>query len=210
MRQRKLTVGIVLSLIIILLVTSQCLAYLPRRFSTPVDDVFQGYVADEWIIAPYEEPKGDQLVTNAPECDIKSVISCFDQDYLRMDIMLHNPVSFDLQVAYGMILVYTNVDEYYIYYPHSNQFIFSKFDKSGKILDYRVLDENSLDSAGVTNSGSVYNVNIYFIINKYKHIGGVKGENYYLTCNFFSGFIDLNGDFVIADETIPVEVEYTF
>ncbi|MGE5558842.1 MAG: hypothetical protein ACM3WV_09555 [Bacillota bacterium] len=63
---------------------------IPRRPADEVEDVYEPYTASEWIISPDEEDEGDQNVSNAPECDIRGVIACYDVNYLRVDILLHN------------------------------------------------------------------------------------------------------------------------
>ena len=67
----------------------------PRRNATQVDDVYEPYTADEWIVSPDEESSGDQDAAEAIETDIKGVIACYDDDYLRVDILLNNSITFD-------------------------------------------------------------------------------------------------------------------
>lgn len=180
----------------------------PRRDATKVTDVFEPYTADEWIVSPDEEPAGDQEVDNAPECDIKGVIACYDKDYLRVDILLKNSITFKWDLCYRIKVEYDTLVEYFTYYTASKKFVYDK-ERDGKIVTTKTLTkDNSKDSAGVTNSGDGKNDDIYFIMNKNDHIGGKKGERYYLTTYFSACYIDKKGKLNVADETIPVKVEF--
>jgi hypothetical protein len=181
-----------------------------HRNATEVDDVFKPYTADEWIVSPAEEPTKDQKVNNAPECDISGVIACYDNDYLRIDILLHNEIFFNLDTLYSVKVEYESMNEYYTYYPASDKLVYEK-EENGKITERRTLTKNnSRDVAGVSDSSNLKNADVYFIINKEDHIGGDKGNRYYLTCTFFSGFISNSGDFNIADDTMVADVEFEY
>lgn len=181
----------------------------PKRYALKVADVTQGYDPD-WIVSPYEEAKGDQSVSNAPECDIKGVIACYDSNQLRVDILLHNPVKRNVEVWYAVKFEYAdNLNEYFTYYPGDDTFIYEK-EKNGKITQTKKLDVSSdSDFAGVTSSGGVNDTDIYIIIDKDEHIGGTSGKQYYLTSTFYSGYIDKKDQMQVADQTIAVDLYFT-
>lgn len=182
----------------------------PRRNATNVDDVFQPYTAKEWIVSPDEEPLEDQSVTNAHECDIYAVIACNDPDYLRVDILLENEISFKWDIFYAVKFEYTTMNEFYTYFVDSEKLIYEK-EQNGKIVQTKILtEENSRDKAGLTESGDLKNSDIYFIIDKKAHINGEIGKRYFLTCTFYSGYINENGQLRIADETIKVNLEFEY
>ena len=182
----------------------------PRRSSTSVTDVFEPYTPEEMIVSTDEEPIKDQAVKNAPECDISSVISCYDNDYLRVDILLNKSISFKWDILYAIKLEYDDMNEYFIYYTDSQKLVY-EVEKNGMITKTKTLTaDNSKDTAGVTNSGKMKNSDVYFIIEKKAHIDGESGKKYYLTCKFLSGFIDKKGKIQIADETIPVDLEFIY
>lgn len=181
-----------------------------HNYSTKVKDVFQPYTADEWIISPNDEPINDHKVSNAPECDIWGVISCYDENYIRMDILLNNSITFKWDVWYGVKLEFPDAIEYYIYYINSKKLVY-KEEKAGKITKTKTLTkDNSNDFAGITNSGDKANSDVYFILNKRDHIAGVKGKNYYLPCTFLSGYINEDAEEKIADQTVQVELNFTY
>ncbi|MGE5558841.1 MAG: hypothetical protein ACM3WV_09550 [Bacillota bacterium] len=99
--------------------------------------------------------------------------------------------------------------EYYTYYPLSKQYVYEK-EKNGKTVEKKILKtEESIDIAGVTDSGGgLVNADVYLIIDKDKHIGGEKGNRYYLTSTFYAGFIDKNDELQIADQTVTVDLEF--
>src|SRR4030042_4058376 len=174
----------------------------PRRNATKVDDVFSPYTADEWIVSPEEEPTEDEDVSNAAECDIYGVIACYDDEYLRVDIILNNSISYDWLTVYAIKLEYSSMSEYYTYHTDSDELIYEK-EKKGKITETKVLtEEESNDFAGVSGSGYEEDDDVYFIISKKNHISGEKGNRYYLTCRFYSGFINNDDELNIADQTI--------
>lgn len=181
-----------------------------RRNSTSVDDVYNPYTADEWIISPNEEPYGSDDEYDIAECDIYGIISCYDENYLRVDVLLNNSISYDWKTVYAIKLEYEGLNEYYTYHTDEKQLIYEK-EVDGKIVKTeKITTENGKDLAGISNSGDKDDSDIYFIINKRKHIGGEKGKRYYLTCVFFSGYMSVDDELVIADQTIPVELEFEF
>ncbi|MFH1198110.1 MAG: hypothetical protein V1720_20580 [bacterium] len=182
----------------------------PRRNSTPVNDVSKPYTANEWIISPDEESIGDEDAGQAIECDIKGVISCYDNDYLRVDILLNNSISFEWKTLYAIKLEYDNMSEYYTYYTETKKMVYEK-EENGEITKTTVLSmDDSKDVAGVSDSGEDLNSDVYFIINKEAHIGGEKGNRYFLTCKFFSGYLTTSDELHIADETKFIELEFEY
>jgi hypothetical protein len=182
----------------------------PRRNATSVDDVSQPYTAGEWIVSPDEESIGDEDAGNAVECDIKAVIACYDYDYLRVDILLNNPISFEWKTLYAIKLEYDVMNEYYTYYTETKKLIYEK-EVNGEITKTTVLSmDDSKDIAGVSSSGDAENSDVYFIINKAAHIGGEKGNRYFLTCKFFSGYLTTEDELHIADETKFIELEFEY
>lgn len=182
----------------------------PRRKSIEVDDVFQPYEPPTWIVSPDEEPEGDQDVLYADECDIYGIISCYDEDYLRVDILLNNSVTFNWKTIYGVVFEYTTTNEWYWFSTDNKNFVYAK-EKNGILFDIKTLNEiGSEDVAGTTDSGDLENSDVYFIIKKSDHIGGVKGEFYYLTCTFFSGYLTKENSVHIGDETMSVKLEFKY
>ena len=86
-----------------------------------MDDVFKPYTPDEWIVSDTEEARGDQTTDQVLETDIKGVIACYDRDYLRVDILLNNSVTYKWQVFYAIKFEYTDLIEYYTYYPDTEE-----------------------------------------------------------------------------------------
>lgn len=174
------------------------------RYSVKVNDVFGTYESD-WIVSPNEEPKGDQKVSNALECDIQGAISCYDDEYFRVDILLNNAITYNFTIFYAIKFIYAgNMEEWYTYYPLSKDFIYEKIE-NGKITETTDLTGvSSGDSCGVTSEG----FDVYLIINKDKHFGGDKGKTYYLQTIFVSGFLDSKNKMHFADETIAIKLHY--
>ena len=199
---------ICLALIMLLAFGSYSLAANPSRSATKVDDVYKPYVADEWIVSDTEEARGDQTTDQVLETDIKGVIACDDRDYLRVDILLNNPVTNNWQVFYAIKFEYSNLIEYYIYYPDINEMYYES-EANGKIVEHKLLDlKTSKDQAGVTSSGDTKNVDVYLIIDKHTHISGESGKKYNLSTSFFSGYDTVKDEVEIADQTITVDLEF--
>src|SRR5208283_5143483 len=108
-------------------------------------------------------------VDNAPELDIKSVISCYDKTSLRVDILLKHPIAYKIKVWYAIKIEYNDLIEFYTYYPASRNLIYEQ-EKEGKVIKTENLKDNNLDYTGVTSSGGVENTDVYIIINKDQHI----------------------------------------
>ncbi len=199
------------ALIMMVALTNICFAdSIPSRKATPVDDVFEPYTADNWIVSPDEEQEGDQISNEVLESDIRAAIACYDQDYLRVDILLYNSNSYQWDNFYAIEFEYDkNIYEYYTYYPDTNELVYTQ-EKNGQTIKRQLLDLNkSDDQAGVTSSGGeIKDDNIYFIINKNKHLTGEKGKTYYLTTKFIAGYVDVDKKLVIADETIDVNLHF--
>lgn len=183
----------------------------PRRSTTVVDDVFEPYTADEWIVAPDdEEPADDQETGDYPACDIYAIISCCDDTYLRIDILTNYVIDPGDPLFYAIRVEYDTMNEYYTWYTDTEKLVYEK-EKGGKIVQTKVLArDDSDDLAGITDAPDLDDADVYFIINKEDHIGGVKGTQYYLTCSFYSGYVVDGKKLVIADETIPVDLKFTF
>lgn len=199
----------VISLVVTLLIfplIGMCGEEYPRRQAVEVDDVFSPYEG-EWVVSPEEERVGDQKVSNAPECDIQGILSCYDDEYFRVDILLNNPVSYQWKVWYGIVLEYTDLTEYYAYCPTTKEFMYTT-EANGVISKKVDLEPSDKHTAGITNSSYDDDSDIYFILNKAKHLYGKKGNRYYVTAYFFSGFIDEKGKLQLADETIPINLEF--
>jgi len=203
MKSRK-HIWIVLTLLFVL----PLIAYtkIQNRYSKEVNNVSRPYKAD-WLVSPEEEPAGDHKVSNAPECDIKGVLSCYDKDKLRVDILLNKPISYDFKIWYAIKFEYSDMIEYYTYYPVSGDLVYEK-EVEGEIVDTQSLKEDEVDYAGVTDSGGEKNIDVYIIIDKDKHIAGDKGKKYFLTTTFYSGFLDEKDKMHIADETPPVNLYF--
>ena len=182
----------------------------PRRNATKVKDADKPYSADIWLVSPDEEPIGDEEVSNAPECDIKGILGAYDDDLIRVDIILENPVSFDWLTVYAILIKYTNQSECYTYHTDTKELIYEKL-VDGEVVETKTLNElpDTQDKAGVTSYDGQANRDIYFIISK-DHIAGKEGNRYFLTCSFFSGFLDDAGEINIADQTITVEMEFEY
>jgi len=174
------------------------------RNSKKVNDVNKGYSVDEWVVSPEEEPQGDEQVNNAPECDIRGVISCYDDDQLRVDILLTHQVSYKFTVWYAIKFEYTDEIHYYTYYPKEDK-LFFEIVQNGEITKSEELGEDSKDYAGVTSSGDKESGSVYIIIDKDLHIGGDKGKRYYLTTTIFSG-VNNNNEMKVADEAMTVNL----
>ncbi len=97
-----------------------------------------------------------------------------------------------------------------IYYTATKELVY-KEEIAGKITKTKTLTrDNSYDAAGVTSSGDKENSDVYFILNKRDHIAGEKGKKYYLVCTFLSGYISNDAKEKTADQTIPVELDFTY
>lgn len=182
----------------------------PRRNSTSVEDVFDPYSADNWIVSPDEETEGDEQSSNAPETDISSVISCYDDQYLRVDILLAHPVSFKQDTCFAVKFEYAGKNEYYTYYPLSKKLVY-EVEKNSSVSKTKVLTRsNSKNIAGICDSGDEKNNDVYFFLDKSEHINGEKGKRYYLTTTCFSGFINTSDKLMISDKTITVDLVFGF
>lgn len=200
---------VILSLLGILLVGSICWAdNLPVRYATEVKDVFEPYQVKEMIVSPDEEPAGDQTSSQVLESDIRGIIACYDQDYLRVDILLHNSVSFQWDNFYQIKFIYVDLIEYYTFYPDTEELVYTQ-EENGEIVKRQVLDsKQSDDRVGITDSGPLKNGSIYFIINKKQHLTGEKGKTYFLTTSFLSGYVNTKNELAISDQTMDVDLYF--
>ncbi len=208
MKQRSFA-GIILVLLFLVpaFVTAKPPA-IQDKYADSVDDVNAAYSPSDWVISPDDELQSYTKVDNAPECDIKGVISCYDPSSLRVDIILQSPISYDVKVWYAMKFEYAgDYVEYYTFYPVSGDFIYEK-EENGKVTKTEDLKGDKVDFTGVTESGKIKDSDVYLIINKEKHIGGEAGQTYYLTTSFYSGYIDVNDKMQFSDITKKVNLYF--
>lgn len=199
---------LILALTLVLLIPVLGIAKkIPSRDADEVTNAFDPYTASDWVISPDDDLVSETKVGNAPECDINGVISCYDADSLRVDILLKNSISYDVKVWYAVKFEYSDMVEYYTYYPVSKDFIYEK-EVDGEVVKTTSLKDNEKDSCGVTSSGSKKDTDVYLIINKEKHIAGDVGKKYYLTTVFYSGYVDTKDKLKIADETMTVNLYF--
>jgi len=184
----------------------------PARYSKKVTDVYNAYAPDKnsgWIVTDKEEKKGDHKVSNAPECDIRSVMSCYDNSKLRVDIVLWNPVSYQWLTYFAINMQYAGgVEEYYYYDIDTKELRYRKTDNGSVVEDDVLSQDDGTDFAFITTYDGNDDMIVGLIIDKDKHFGGSKGKTYYLTCDFQSGFTDSNGDLQVADYTPTVRLHY--
>lgn len=180
----------------------------PRRDALKVDDVNKSY-SEGWIVLPEEEPVGDQTTKDVLETDIYGVASCYDEEYLRVDIELQNPVSFEWDSFYMVKFEYADSIAYFTYYPYDEMLVFQR-EKNGQIVTTETMDlfEENDDNAWVSAVGDIGNVNVGFIIKKSKYFGGEKGKTYYLTSSFSAGYVGTNNKLVTTDQTITVLLHF--
>ncbi len=193
-----LTVLVITVVLLLLSVFVVAAGELPHRFSTKVESVFESYIADEWIISPDEEPQDIEKQYDYG-IDIKGVLSAYDEEYLRFDLLLYNPVVLYADPAYYLYFYYTDNDyDSYIFSPMTEELVYKQV-YNDQIMEKRVMDAvNSPDLAGVSDDG----LSVYFIINKAEHFGGKKGGLYYITIEAGAS-MGVNIDF-----TPQVNVEY--
>ena len=178
------------------------------RNAMKVDKVIEPYTPDEFSIYEDEEEQGDHLVSNAPECDIRSVMVCYDRERIRFDIILYSPITFNYKLWYGVVLEYKNNEkEYYAYFTDTKELHYI-VEINDEIVKDTVLTSEDGDFAAITSSYDVENTLVAIVINKDKHIAGVKGKKYYLTSYFVSGFVDENDNIQKADDTITVNINF--
>lgn len=181
-----------------------------HRTATYVYNTHDTYNPENWIISPTEESGDYYSQYGLEECEINSVTACYDNEYLRVDIVLNSDVTYKWKTLYAIQVEYSDMTEYYIYYTDDKQLIYVK-EVDGRVVKTEDLTfENSKDIAGVTSWGERQHSDIYFIINKDLHIGGEEGKRYYLTCSFYSGYVDVDDKTTTADVTMPVEIEFEF
>jgi len=178
-----------------------------KRNSTSVKDVTQPYSPEEMIIAESEEQQNDQQVSNAPECDIRAIMSCYDKESLRFDIVLWNPIQYKFKTWFGIRIEYKDSAEYYIYFPATKQLEYL-LEENDEITKDEILKQDDEDFAVVTSYNDVKGTSVAIVISKKKHIGGTVGKKYYITCDFESGFIDKEGKIQRADYTKTVDVYF--
>ena len=124
-------------------------------------------------------------------------------------MLLQNSLSDKFDLYYGFRIAYEgNEYIYFTYYPSTKKLHYHR-EKDGKITeDYDLNNNNSEDTAAVTNSGDLKYSDIYFIIKKQDVITGHKGNRYYIPCYFYSGYITNDGTEKNTEETIDMELEF--
>lgn len=204
---KKIYVFLMLAILFLLPVINLSAADYPAKYSDSVANVNDPYTPSGWIVSPDDGLATYVKVDNAPECDIKGIISCYDKNSLRVDILLKHPISYDVKVWYAIKIEYTDLVEYYTYYPETEDLVYEQ-EKDGKVIKTESLKGNDLDYTGVTDSGDVKNTDVYIIINKDKHIDGTVGQMLYLVSSFYSGYVDEAGKLHVADTTNPVNLYF--
>ena len=193
----------------------------PLRYAKEVMRVSKPYSGADWIVSPFEEGKGDQKVSNAYECDIRAIAAVNDARRLRIDIYLHNPVTYKWKVYYSFRITYKyGTSDTFIYFPTRKEFYYGRWDRNGNLVKSRLLkNEPQGDTCGVTDSfvsgRRRTNTVVYLIIDKDKHFAKTgRGEKRWLTTRFSSGYIRKGaGDDWIrnireADTTMRVRLGY--
>ena len=170
----------------------------PLRYAKEVNRVSALYRLTNWLISPSEEAFGDHKVKNAGECDIRGVAAVNDARRLRVDIYLHNPITFKWKVYYSFKVMYKfGSYDMYIYFPTTNKFYYSRWNKNGKLLESRILKKNrNGDTCYITDSFvngiKKRNTVVSLILEKDKHISRTgRGTKKYLSVRFFSGFVKM-------------------
>jgi len=184
----------------------------PQRNSMEVKDVGNAYNPKEWIISEKEEPKNDHELKKYPETDIKGVISCYDENYLRVDILLHNPVTGKYPTVFAIRLEYSDdYSEVYLYFADTKEFYIYYFE-NGELTDSECLSdkEDATDFAEITSSAGKNNTDVIFIINKDVHLTNEKGSKIYLTLTAATSLYDEDSEdkFIPSDETISVDLYF--
>lgn len=182
----------------------------PARDALEVKSVLEPYDPEVWIVSEREEPKGDNQVKDAPECDIRGITACYDGEWLRFDIILHSPVTGKLPTVYGIKLEYSEgYVEYFICRPDAGELYFIT-EQDGETQSSELLDEDSEsgDFAELTSYGGKANAVVVIVINKDYHLGGDEGDRIYLTCSFETGKFDENDEVISADGTDIVDVYF--
>lgn len=180
----------------------------PLRIADQVQDVTKPYQPSGWIISTVDESEGDQAVDNAPETDIRGVTACYDDAFIRVDMHLYNPIQYKLRLFYAVKIEYTDMAEYFTYYPDSKEFVYEK-EEDGKITETEQLESNEEgDQAGVTSSGDDDDSLVFLIFNKKDHVEGEAGKKYFISTKYFAGYVDKDDKMHIADETVVVDLQF--
>lgn len=205
---KKLSLGFLFLLAVPCFVIAQ---NIPKRYSMGVNDVSETYDPKEWIVSEKEEPKNDHELKKYPETDIKGVISCYDEEYLRIDILLHNPVTGKYPTVYGIKLEYSdNYSEIYLYFADTKEFYIYYFE-NGELTDSECLSdkEDATDFVDLTSSSGKNNTDVIFIINKSVHLTNKKGSSVYLTLTAATSLYDEKNDkFIPSDDTHSVDLYF--
>ncbi len=168
----------------------------PLRYAMEVARVSEGYSGANWIVSPREERKNDHQVSNAWECDIRAIAAVNDARRLRIDIYLHNPVTYNWTICYAFQISFRGgSSEAYVYFPTRNEFYYVNWDSSGRVLNSRILGEDpSGDSCWVTDSyiggARKSNTVVSLTLDKDKHFSSEgRGQKKWVSAQFFTGYI---------------------
>jgi hypothetical protein len=202
-------IGLLFWLLLVCLgVTGLQAAESPRRQAFMVKDVFAANTVD-WFISPAEEPEGDFGWELPEECDIKGALATQDQEYLRLDLIMYNPVSTEVSFVewneFGFNLTMSGKNWDYMYTPSLDQFQRFFYTKpKNEITEFEKGKTKHL--AGIADNKKA----VYFILNKAEFTGGQKGKQSAQIFFFAGNALVKNGDFstVEADRTITITLEY--
>ncbi len=193
----------------------------PLRYAKEVNRVMAGYSGANWIVSPNEEARGDQKVSNARECDIRAVASVNDARRLRVDIYLHNPLTYRYKVYYAFKVIYKYGSyDTYIYFPTTKKFYFGKWSRDGRLLESRTLARDSYGDTCFITASYIRGVRkpntvIALVLDKDKHISKIgRGTKKYLSARFFTGFVKKGTEgkwtrgIRVADSTMDVRLGF--
>ncbi len=187
---------------------------LPTRRALEVRDVVKAYSVN-WVVPPAEEPRGDHRVSNAPETDIRAVSVANDRRRIRIDIALHNPVSFTKKVIFAARIYYKgDVSEGFLFSPHQKKLMYVRF-QGQKVVSSRQLKTRVGSDWVEIVGGTVRGVRkpnsiISLFIDKDVHFAKKDyGKRKWLRAQFFTGFIRKgDGQLRPADETRRIKLSY--
>ncbi|HOV15693.1 MAG TPA: hypothetical protein PK771_15500, partial [Spirochaetota bacterium] len=147
----------------------------PAKYAKKVADVYEGYAPDKstgWIVTDKEEKKGDHNVSNAPECDIRAIMSCYDDSKLRVDLVLWNPISYKWLTYFAINMQYAGgVEEFYYYDVDSKELRYRKTDNGSVVKDEVLTQDDGTDFAFITTYDGKADMIVGLIIDKDKHFG---------------------------------------
>jgi hypothetical protein len=179
----------------------------PQRKAREVEEVAKSYPTT-YIIKASEEKEGDHTVSNAPECDIRAVSACNSSKRLRIDLFLHNDVTFKKNVWFGFAIRYAKgVKKTFAYSPTKKTFSVVR-SKDGKVTSREEIKlKKGSDWVRIVGSkikGVSHKANVVtLMIDKDKHISkDGKGKLQKLRIQGVSGYYQKGtGDLKLADYT---------